>query len=70
MAKRKLPKLSYAEHVIAGTKLKEIRKFLMDLGAHRALREVEILRCQLDSELCASLSLTDDSWRGVYYGNN
>lgn len=36
--------------------------------ADRATNSVDSLRSQLDSVLCASLPLSDESWRGVYYG--
>ena len=77
-------KLTHAEHVEIGGKLKEIRAELMTIllrvcksegtsspvtkAADRATGSVDNLRSRLDSVLCASLPLSDDSWRGVYYG--
>lgn len=77
--------LTYEEHVAFGVELKAIREQLLGIliracsaygvssesvkQANRAVTSVDRLRCYLDGRLCESLPATDDSWRGVYYGN-
>lgn len=81
----KLNKLTYEEHVQIGAQLKQARIDLSALAlrlaasegknssvtraVNRAVDSAGSLRARLDSVLCASLPLTDESWRGVYYGN-
>lgn len=80
----KLNKLTYEEHVQIGAELKQIREQLLAIAltisrseesgspttrsASRATASVDNLRTRLDSALCACLPLSDESWRGVYYG--
>ena len=79
-------RLTYDEHVEIGGKLKKLRSELMEItvrlrrahgstspvikAADRAMAGVNDLRNRLDSQLCASLPPSDESWRGVYYGEN
>lgn len=83
-ARRKSNPLTFEEHVALGDDLKVARDRLLKLviraynsygkstrigrRANRALISVDNLRCELDNLLCGSLPLTDDRWRGVYYG--
>lgn len=82
----KANKLTYEDHVEIGTRLKQVREDLLALrwglcksegprspivkAADRATCDVDALRTRLDSLLCAGLPLTDESWRGVYYGKD
>ncbi len=86
MKRQKLASITYAEHVVIGSDLKNIRERLLQilirncrsygpgskaaLATDRVIGAVDKLRCELDSRLCQSLPSNNDSWRGVYYGSN
>ena len=81
---RKLEPLNYEEHVAIGAELKATREqltaLIVRLGhgygtsskatryANQSFARLNLLRCELDNLLCTELPLTDDRWRGVYYG--
>ena len=86
MNRQKLVPLSYEEHVAIGKELKATRVRLRNLvlqlcraygvsskpvkHADQAFDRLSLLRFELDNKLCGELPLTDDRWRGVYYGEN
>ena len=75
MARRNRSGLTYEEHAALGPKIKEACRLLdqlslVDRRAQKASATLNAYRSVLDSDLCQLLPLSDDRWKGVYYGNS